>query len=832
MYKKYFYKKNLLLCTIAGTLIFSHFHPSYADTSPVEMIDPINLDNGKEEIFDNFLIRVRGPGVSAHDKSTLTITNSTIQTELAALSVSTGGHIYAKDVVANTRYSGLGTRNGIINVEDSTITVQKGGGGGIVFYETRRDSIKEGERVVNQVNLINTKLFVEDGVGIRGPYGSKSVAEVHLKDSEIRADMLLRNKTRRTYHDEDAFPVSLALTADNSIIEGRARTLKVNTTVLTLKNNSKWYLKVSQEDVDTDFNVFNFDLSDIKQRALSTVSVLNLNNSSIAFNAPHALAKGQYQTLSVGRTAEVYESRDNMVPTVKTAYHATGDARIYFNTKWSNGLAKEQQKTDRLLVHGNVSGTTTVYFNSLSNNEQNNERVEAEDSVPSNMRGVSLIQVSGKAEENSFKLANDYITMDKLPYKYTLNAYGPTSSRGEASEQQSVLGEVSQESDENPLKDYTSYVIKGNTIEGISENDEGESAQNHREVDSVQNHLREGNNFWDFRLQSATLDSEAKIKALVPQAASYFVIPQTLFSAGFSDVSNQNTLLDTMQTKSLETKNNKNKGIFLSTYGNKITLSSSRSPLQYGYGADIHYAALQAGVMLAALEDKNITTNFGLLGTYGKLAFTPKNMEGADKSTLDKWSLAAYGSVHHNSGIYVNALFSYGALKGNITTAPRGNTAKLDGTNTFSASTTIGQKLTTHAKGLIFEPQMQFMYQRLMFDTLSDIDGFDVDMNTPHQWLVRVGGRLTQNVSTTKEGGAVSLYGKLNVVRVFGDNGTIRIGDTFHLDSAEDSIEGGVGVNAQLSQNIILHADVNYQQKLQKAGVSGMYLSGGVRYRF
>ncbi|WP_455465758.1 autotransporter outer membrane beta-barrel domain-containing protein [Bartonella sp. B39] len=827
MCKKSIYKKSFLLCTIAGTLIFPHFHPTYADTPPVE-ISQISVQEG-QKAFDNFLVyTIRNPGVSAHNKSTLTITNSTIQTEVAALSVSTGGRIYAKEVEASTRYLGLATRNGTINVEDSTIDVRKGGGGGIVFYETPKNKVKEGEQVVNQVNLINTKLLVEDGVGIRGPYGSKAIAEVHLKDSEIRADMLLRNKTRRIYHDEDTLPVSLALTADNSILEGRARTLKINTTVLTLNNNSKWYLKVSQEDVDTDFSVFNFDLSDIKQRALSTVSVLNINNSSIVFNPPHALAKRQYQTLSVGRTAEVYKSKDNMIPTVETAYHATGDAKIYFNTKWSDGATKEQQKTDRLLVHGNVSGTTAIHFNSLSNSE----KVKAEDSVPLNMRGVSLVQVSGKAEENSFKLANGYITMDGLPYKYTLNAYGPTSSRGKAHLQQRILGEVSQESEENTLKDYTSYVIKGNIVEGVSENDKGESTPNHGEAHEQQSVLRESNNFWDFRLQSATLDSEAKIKALVPQMASYLVMPQALFSAGLSDVSNQNTLLDTMQTKALETKGNKNKGIFLSTYGNKVTLSSSRSPLQYGYGADIHYGALQAGVILAALEDQNITTNLGLLGTYGKLAFTPKDMEGADKSTLDKWSLAAYGSIRHNGGIYVNALFSYGALKGNITTAPRGNTAKLYDTNTFSASTTIGQKLTTSAKGLIFEPQVQLIYQRLMLGTFSDIDGFDANMGTPHQWLVRVGGRLTQNISTMKEGSAVSLYGKLNVIRAFGDNGTIKIGDTFHLDSMGDSVEGGLGVNAQLSQNIVLHADVNYQQKLQKSGVSGMYISGGVRCRF
>lgn len=36
------------------------------------------------------------------------------------------------------------------------------------------------------------------------------------------------------------------------------------------------------------------------------------------------------------------------------------------------------------------------------------------------MRGLSLIQVSGQADRNSFKLENGYVTMDGSPYKYVL----------------------------------------------------------------------------------------------------------------------------------------------------------------------------------------------------------------------------------------------------------------------------------------------------------------------------------------------------------------------------------------------------------------------------
>lgn len=420
---------------------------------------------------------------------------------------------------------------------------------------------------------------------------------------------------------------------------------------------------------------------------------------------------------------------------------------------------------------------TTIHVNILSKDEN-----RAQNSVPSNMRGISLVQVAGKANESAFKLANGYTTMGGLPYKYTLNAYGPTSSHGRASVTQSLLGE--------------------------------------------------NESFWDFRLQNATLDDEGEIRALVPQVASYLVLPNALFSAGFSDVNNQNILLGNMRTTDFGAKDNKKRGIFLSTHGNKVTLSSSRNPLQYGYGADVQYTAVQAGVTLAALEEQEIITTFGLLGTYGKLAFTPKNIEGAGKSILDKWSFTAYGSIQHDNGIYLDTFFSYGTVKGNITTALIGNTAKLDDTNTLSASASVGQKLATDIEGLFFEPQAQLVYQRLTLGTFSDIDGFKVNMGNPHQWLVRVGGRLTQTMLPVKEGCPISFYGKLNVLKAFGNNGTIQIGDTFHLDSMGSSVEGGLGINMHLSQNAVLHADVNYQHKLQKAGASGINFFGGIRYRF
>ncbi|WP_144754202.1 MULTISPECIES: autotransporter family protein [Bartonella] len=829
MCKKSIYKKNFLLCTIAGTLIFSHCGSTYANTQPPAMVMVRADKAGEEKTFNNVFVRSNFTTGVADDKSVVVITNSTLQSGSTLLSAATGGRIYAKKIVGKAGTRGLEIYNGIIHVEDSVISVTgQHKSYGIRFDHIPDSHVKKGERVVNRAVLVNTKLLMTDGIGITGPYSSKSVAEVYLKNSEIRSEMLLKNKTVP----EDTKPKTLTLTAENSTIEGKTTTFPENTTIFTLSDDSKWYLKTSQFEVEDEYSPSKpYTLLDIKQRAQSVISELNLNDSSIIFHAPHALAKDQYQTLYVGRYPQAAESQaqESGAPAVTSVYNATGHANIYFNIEWSDGLPKEQQKADHLLVHGNVSGTTTVHVQNLAKGEV----LMAADSTPLNKRGLSLIQVSGKADESAFTLANGYTTMGGLPYKYTLNAYGPTSSRGKADSAQNRLADVVQESEENSPKDSTRHVKKENVVEGVKKEAGKEKVtSSYDKTVLAQSHLRGNKDFWDFRLQRETLDDEGKIPALVPQVASYLVMRNALFSAEFADVNSQNILINNMRTTAFDTKDHKNRGIFLSTYGNKMTLSSHHTPLQYGYGADLQYTALQAGMTLATLEDQNVITNFGLLGTYGKLAFTPKDMKGADKTTLDKWSLAAYGNLNHDNGIYINALFSYGMLKGNIKTALRGDAAELNNKNTLGASATIGQRLVTSAPGLVFEPQAQFIYQHLMLGTLKDVDNLEVKFGNPHQWLVRVGGRLTQTMLPAAKDRVVSFYGKVNVMKAFADNNTVQIGDTFHLDTMGTSLEGGLGVNAQLSKNIALHADVNYQHKLQKAGVSGVNVSGGMRYRF
>ncbi|WP_455473910.1 autotransporter outer membrane beta-barrel domain-containing protein [Bartonella sp. B30(2025)] len=736
------------------------------------------------EIYDNnFAVTARGNG------AVVTIEGGTIGSNFIVLNALEGGVINAKDVTVTAVGTGLLLNNGEISLKDSTVNVTGSHDSHGIFFRNGYTSDLQNrsarsveykniylhpQGVINKATLENTKLSVKDGVGMNATLASGAVV---LKDSAISADILSlsgqSNKDLENQQNSEKAP-NLLLTANHSYLEGRAQTLGASKTVFDLNNGTKWVLKPSKNQTPRDGLS---DLFGVDAKSYSSLSALSVQNSSIIFEEP---IEGRYQVLHIGFKPENENGVSNILP----AYSAEGNADLYLNAEWSHNAPVTEQKTDRVLIKGNVLGNTDVYVNlrekdkKLANSETVWEKSMA--STPASTHGISLIQVSGKAEKDSFRLANGYITMKGLPYKYVLTAYGP----GESDTSQNMLG-------------------------------------------------GKNNDFWDYRLQNEYVDKNKNVRAVLPQVANYLVMPNSLFSAGYTDANNQNIIVENMRAEAFGTeKSEKKQGIFLFAYDDRTTLSSDRSPLQYGYGADVNYHALQAGVTLAALESDEITTDVGLLGTYGQLSFTPKDMKNAEKTTFDKWSVTAYGGIQHDSGLYVNTFVSYGALKGDITAPLIKGTTKLDNAQMLSASSTIGQKLATGMEELVFEPQAQLVYQKLMFNTIQDAEGFEVDMNNPYQWLVRVGGRLTKTIISMNEGNAFSFYGKLNVLKAFGDNRTIKIGDTFHLSSMGSSIEGGVGVNARFSQNIAFHGGVSYRHKLQKAGSSGTNFFGGLSYNF
>ncbi|ATO57618.1 autotransporter outer membrane beta-barrel domain-containing protein [Bartonella sp. 1-1C] len=137
-------------------------------------------------------------------------------------------------------------------------------------------------------------------------------------------------------------------------------------TALNLSNGVVWTLKASKRNAEEEEN----QNLPVTTELRSTFSTINLNNSTITFDKP---TDDQYQILYVGplpATEQSAEPNTQNVPqqnrlTLSKVYNATGNAKVYFNTEYSSALAIRDQKTDQLVINGNVSGTTTIYVNSI-----------------------------------------------------------------------------------------------------------------------------------------------------------------------------------------------------------------------------------------------------------------------------------------------------------------------------------------------------------------------------------------------------------------------------------------------------------------------------------
>uniref|UniRef100_UPI0009DECA6A autotransporter outer membrane beta-barrel domain-containing protein n=1 Tax=Bartonella clarridgeiae TaxID=56426 RepID=UPI0009DECA6A len=442
-----------------------------------------------------------------------------------------------------------------VYIKNSTIRVTNPSSYGIYF---RHKPTPDDLDPPSQVHLTNTTIS-SPHIGI----SSKGSGIVILKNSQIYSDILLTSQpTTNTAYQTHNYAEMLRIDADGSTLQGQSKVNSSQYVFLTLKNGSKWIIPANSNSEET--------------RQESTMHMLHLYDSAIVFDKK---VIGGYQTLFIQIPQEGFISQ----------YFAAGDAKIYFNLG--------RRDSDKLIIKTDVRGVTKVHINHTKDPRDSTdvEHIGIREYVSPSQERISLIEVYGKANENSFKLAHGYTTVDGLPYK---------------------------------------NVLKGIPVYNVDKS--------------------EPPIVWHFKLQNTYLDPQSRVKALVPRMASYLVMPNALFSSGISDINNQNRVLADMRERLVSSK--KKGSLFLSSYGNVVNFSSIRNPLQYGYGADIVYAALQTGVVLGSFENENTITHFGLLGTYGKVSFTPKDMEGSAKSSLDKWSVSAFGGVQHDNNLYMNAL--------------------------------------------------------------------------------------------------------------------------------------------------------------------------------
>ncbi|EJF97934.1 outer membrane autotransporter barrel domain-containing protein, partial [Bartonella vinsonii subsp. arupensis Pm136co] len=756
-------------------------------------------------------------------------------------------------------------KNTSIRLESSHISVRGESAYGLYFHVlSPEESIKKlnlsvskpakAEKIIvgaASVSLSKTKLSVPDGtaiyaVGTNG-YEAKGTLELS-EETKVSGDLLLKAENN----------ASLFIKASASSLIGGARVEDISTAGLELTRGSTWFLKKRKQR-----SLQGLDSPD------SSLSSLSLSDSTLIFDED---TSDGYQTLRIGKETEINEKDKGIVKDkvvineedkivlskYKRAYSAQGNVQIKLSAFLDDHGSFDPQKTDRILIYGDVSGTTVVHM-------QNFKKTSEQEVRDGKDQSISLIQVSGKAKEDSFKLANGYTIINGFPYQYRLRGYGPGSPFGEAdATQRLVAGDgkfwdfrleglyINPETDSSettPVSLTSSPTAPSEPVdpqptdptstpftlsfptpspaassvpvepspaasEDLAPEPSTPSPAAPSEPidpqptdptptpstpvsptsspvapsDPVDPHPTDPTST-AFTPVSPTqtppvsvkprsvrsvpvkpdIQTVPKIRAVVPQLPTYLLLPNALFHAGFMDLTTQNKKLETIRNSSISSlKSHENSAFFVRGYGGNYHYTSNLSAFEYGYGAELDYSAFEAGILLKKTEKTENRTFFGLMGTYGSLSLHPLNVEQSKKSTFDRWSISAYGSLQDDMGFYVDGLLTHGLFKGDVFTLARDKVATLKGKHS-NASLTSGQRFSIGHNGFIFDPQLQLIYQRLQFDDVRDVDNLDVSLGNFNQWTARFGGRLTKVLTPSEKERIVSFYGKLYFSRNFGD---------------------------------------------------------------
>ncbi|WP_442894425.1 autotransporter family protein [Bartonella sp. CB60] len=800
-----------------------HGVQAIGDNTNVILIDTkIDTEAGKASLYSygSSKIRMKGGsvnfkeshGVSSAQNGEVSLNNVTIsgtgkkdnKGNHAAFFLDYGGSVDLKGIVKVTDTHGIKVENTImtpnsiplprktedditttvINITDSFFEVHGKESYGIYFQgDERWRKLDLGETLEREdfphklqfVNLHKTIFSVSGSPAVYGVEDSYGVVSL-LQSSLSSTGVLLKAKKG----------ASLMVFANASNLEGGSYVDNDSTAEFYLSNGSEWVLQPKKQRDSHE--------SQTAKERLSASFVSLVNDSIIRFKQLKSISDYDYQTLHIGKGEG-------------QAYRAQDGAHFYLNAYLDAGSSLNKQQTDRVLIHGDVFGKTVVHVAAVSGSPGGI-------TGNGNDKGFSIIQVSGNAEKNSFLLDGEYITLHGAPYQYELYAYGPTSDLGNANpDQRSVYGD----------EEFWDYRLESKFVDPKPKPEPSPSP----EPPAPKPHPSPEPG------PSPEPEPKPEVKAVVPQVPTYLLLPNSLFQTGLMDISNQNKQLEIMRTASTGMLGeDENPALFLRGYGGNHRYASDLSAREYGYGGDLDYNALEAGILLKTIENAYSTVSFGVIGTYGRLSLQPLDVEKSQRSAFDKWSATVYGSMQHDAGFYVDGLLSYGLFKGDVLTLARGKTATLKG-HSLNASLTAGQTFAIGDEGFVFDPQAQVVYQHLQFNKARDIDNFDINIGKPDQWVMRVGGRLTKTLSATdEEARVVSVYSKLHFAHSFGKKQSVHFKDAFQLGAFGSSVEAGLGVNARLSSKFALHGDLAYQHKLTKAGFSGTTFSGGLRYHF
>ncbi|WP_434777929.1 autotransporter outer membrane beta-barrel domain-containing protein [Neisseria sp. Ec49-e6-T10] len=480
--------------------------------------------------------------------------------------------------------------------------------------------------------------------------------------------------------------------------------------------------------------------------------------------------------------------------------------------------ALANQKADRLLIRGDASGSTSVNIVNATTNAMLNKLAgdindDEEGILPES--GVSVVQVSGNAAENTFTM-NGYVT-GGTAFQFKLYAFGPNSTHGSASPEQNLVGNP------NGYWDYRlEHAYVGAVLLPPGEiPDPGTNPGTDPGTDP-------GTNPGTNPGGSTSGGGDDGRWQVVPQLPSYVSLPNALFNAGLQDLDSLHRRLGEVRDSDTSLRGE----TFIRAYGGTFDYKNNIGFKNYGFDTDHDYSAVQLGGSTLLYDADDSVIRLGGALTFGHSKITPEAVDGKSVTKVDTRSISLIGTYLNKNGWYVDTVLSAGMIDGKTHTDYYAqDVASIDG-HSYAASVEVGYPFALGQSGFTFEPQLQYIWQRLRFDDFNDQDGIKTSLGGQTENIIRAGFRLTRPFQTDAER-MITPYLKANYLQSLNGNRDALIGSyRFPVSGYGQSLQVGGGVSGQINKRLSLYAEFAWQDSISDAGWRGWQFNGGLRYMF
>ncbi|NSX13203.1 autotransporter outer membrane beta-barrel domain-containing protein [Cupriavidus taiwanensis] len=610
------------------------------------------------------------------------------------------------------------------------------------------------------VTLADSSVVSDAGAAISVAGGSATIAATNATIQGVAALQVLGRQDASS-GTPVTVPGVVTMNASASTLTGAAVTGSDSRSTLNLSQGSRWNVTAS-----------------------AVLTNLGNDSSVIDVQAAPGLPLGRRRSL---RASPIPGNAYHTV-TVRGDYSGSGGV-VALNTFLDAGGSLAQQFTDRLLVQGTASGTTTIQIKPVATSPG---AITSPTGVVNASEGISVVQVAGASTPDAFALKGGYVTAANSPYAYRLNAYGPGSSISAADANASLVGNASA--------------------------------------------------YWDYRLQSAYVEPDGPVvpdpdqplppdarPAVAPQVASYLSAPAAFLHAGVLDLDTLHRRLGEVRDDRTLARDQGPGEMFFRAYGGDFRYTSNQPFERYGYDASGDYAAIQLGGNLFRQQDEAGLWRFGLAGSIGWLHFTPHAVDGQSRTRATIYRVSGYGTYQSQQGWYVDGILSGGWFNGDVSTQARGRASSMDG-SLFAASIEAGYPFAM-PYGLNLEPQLQLIGQHVSFRNDIDIDDLEVNIGSQNQLLGRAGVRLTRPIAVA--GGRLTPYLGFDLFHAFTGGTNVHVGEVqFESGKLGDAYQLSIGVNGMPTGRLSLYGRVSYQHQMGSGGVQGWLFNAGARYLF